>query len=1295
MGGGLSIASAAQNQNNPYIQQHQSLVNNKKKSSFSSNSPLINSEGQPLSSHPSTVPTNISNPKNNYLLEENKSQGILSIQFLATSSSLEQLPQITNPNNKYLQITSTSKPLNSSLTSTPSSIINTTIDIPPRGVILHGSSLNPMGLINNLENNPYFSMLPPPSICLPDFRAHSLFLSYCHGWHLIPLPPTVFSRHSSTCLILGDKDYNYGDYGLRVGDCLRLGSVGLVVTEMRTFSGLEERIDPNILQKLTNEVESSNNSNASYFLHNSILNSNNSNHSPSSLASHPNFFNTSQANLANRLNQEEREDRLHNDRARSNDLNRPNAVSPSSESLHPENYYNIEDDIADLVPGLSQKFNFERSDHKNSSNNLFKDNEKSSDRPTTSTETSINNDEKSDRKDGFIDQNDLKNEEKSQKKNDFDFSQDSISYNNNLNIYCYMCYETSHTYSNPLISPCKCRGDTRYLHLQCLREWYHSSYGGNQSGGGGRDEGNEGISRVIRTSKTGTPACRVCNTPYKSFINMPLKPGNTDKIVEKVSDNEKEKKDKNDNKKLVNIWDEDEKIPYISLLVITKHDANPNLFNSKFRINFRPSLSSSTSSNSSTDTSSLSQEEKESLYASIDSNDTNSYSPILVGRSSSSHLILDYRTVSTHHAQIFYKKGKFYIKDLKSSNGTMLFIQHPIKIPSQVISNNNSSSTSGTSNSSPSSSPGPNSTSATTTTDSSNSLPSLNSILKIKLGRTTITIKEKKWKNDWSNFFSRVVFSPVRRFTNSNNTITNEEKEDSKKENECDSIEENISDDDENSDQNKDEDTEEEKEDEDNSEDRDSRKTLRKLNSKKRKREERMKVREEKKILDSILDPNFDFFSEYQFIHKGRQQHTLPARKLVKITKKTKGEGPTARAVQLLLHNLPYISIESAYLLSRQLLLNKTNTHQSDFVSTQREMRRILDESFDGFLNELNNNTASQSNIISPSSSSSSQANSASGLVHMNTFIEDPPLNRFERIIEEEKDDEQQNIGEEQFNNSSTSALLRNPSNSFRNEDLSRNSNQINTNSDNNSNNIFDSPTRTVIEDDSPSRFNSPLNNYSVASPTSSSANIPSNSSFVIVNNHHTLSSANLLINSNNYYQSLSQSNSNDDLREILRVIPSRMGRTDEDQTIIDDEMNNHNEEEKHDNYFENEGQEEEVDSYYISREETRRDSRNLLLRNEEESKREFIDEEQEKVNEEKKMMNKNYPLETADSDHFFIPLDDYADITSLSLSQFTLNEKIEEEKSEEIKNIYPINLSDAKNNINIIQEKKNDNSFK
>lgn len=120
--------------------------------------------------------------------------------------------------------------------------------------------------------------------------------------------------------------------------------------------------------------------------------------------------------------------------------------------------------------------------------------------------------------------------------------------------------------------------------------------------------------------------------------------------------------------------------PYLSLVVVTKHDTNPGLFNTKFRLNFGRSANPNA----------LQTEEE-----------ANS---IIIGRSSTCNMILDYRTVSTVHAKIhfqappiplihsisshlilyFLQDGKFYLSDKRSSNGTMVYLQDPVPLPHMV-----------------------------------------------------------------------------------------------------------------------------------------------------------------------------------------------------------------------------------------------------------------------------------------------------------------------------------------------------------------------------------------------------------------------------------------------------------------------------------------------------------------------------------------------------------------------------------------------------------------------------------
>lgn len=224
-------------------------------------------------------------------------------------------------------------------------------------------------------------MYPPVEIALPDSRAHKLLVIYSNGWHAIPSPET-FSRHSGTCVILGDRIAVNPPHKVKLGDCFRLGSVGVVVSEMRIKEGEEQRLDSKTLQYLKDE-----------------------------------------------------------------------ALTLDSG-----------DELATLAVEEGDQY---RDDNTNTA-----DNEKDND--------------------SALDTNSVKST---------DHNGGGIA--NGEKFICYMCYETHDTPEDPLVAPCDCRGDTRYLHVQCLQKWYQTSVLGPQS-------------QVIRTTGNGAPACKICGTAYKT-----------------------------------------------------------------------------------------------------------------------------------------------------------------------------------------------------------------------------------------------------------------------------------------------------------------------------------------------------------------------------------------------------------------------------------------------------------------------------------------------------------------------------------------------------------------------------------------------------------------------------------------------------------------------------------------------------------------------------------------------------------------------------------------------------------
>lgn len=346
-----------------------------------------------------------------------------------------------------------------------------------RGTLFSGINCNTALVAQSME---CLKLNRPRDFCLGDSRASQLLITHIDGWYAVPTPD-AFSRHQGTCLIVGDKNYTSQPYTLKLGDCFRLGSVGLVVSEIKRANGSEERLNSRTLQYLRDEALS------------------------------------------------------------------------------------FEDNDDDAALLAEERGNFCESPH-SSPGKLMKEN------PTIIESPPI----------------------------------------------CYMCYESTDTKEDPMVAPCDCKGDTRYLHVQCLLKWHHLSGNTNQ--------------QVVRTAGNGAPACKICGSAYKTTF-------------------------RDASGKRLSLLEMDNSVPYLSLIVFTKHDTNPTLFNTKFRLNFGRSPTRQRA----------------------DVN--NALTSLTIGRSSQCEMILDYRTVSTNHARISYENNQFILQDIGSSNGTMVYVREPIPLP--------------------------------------------------------------------------------------------------------------------------------------------------------------------------------------------------------------------------------------------------------------------------------------------------------------------------------------------------------------------------------------------------------------------------------------------------------------------------------------------------------------------------------------------------------------------------------------------------------------------------------------
>ena len=84
--------------------------------------------------------------------------------------------------------------------------------------------------------------------------------------------------------------------------------------------------------------------------------------------------------------------------------------------------------------------------------------------------------------------------------------------------------------------------------------------------------------------------------------------------------------------------------------MVTKHEMAKQLFNTRFQLSFSTVLKR---------------------------DGQNSSRGLVIGRSSSSDMVLNYRTVSARHAEVQFKNGRFVFHDSGSSNGSYLYLRKP------------------------------------------------------------------------------------------------------------------------------------------------------------------------------------------------------------------------------------------------------------------------------------------------------------------------------------------------------------------------------------------------------------------------------------------------------------------------------------------------------------------------------------------------------------------------------------------------------------------------------------------
>lgn len=189
------------------------------------------------------------------------------------------------------------------------------------------------------------------------------------------------------------------------------------------------------------------------------------------------------------------------------------------------------------------------------------------------------------------------------------------------NATCYVCCDDAPDVVSPLVSACKCKGGTKWVHLACLQKLMSCA--------------TEFRTCVI-SSPMNDAVCKVCCSEYCKHCRL-------------------------EDGTVIEITHPKPSPPYICLTVVT-HNAHSRTatafprtnthFNSTFNISFAGVMRGGVASR-----------------------------PLFLGRSHACDVELLYQTVSGQHAALHYSKDTFRIQDLQSSNGTLVYIREPLKLP--------------------------------------------------------------------------------------------------------------------------------------------------------------------------------------------------------------------------------------------------------------------------------------------------------------------------------------------------------------------------------------------------------------------------------------------------------------------------------------------------------------------------------------------------------------------------------------------------------------------------------------
>lgn len=315
------------------------------------------------------------------------------------------------------------------------------------------------------ETAPATPPAPMKECILNDTRATTLAIKYDRMVSKFVCGSSIerFSGHTGVCRVLGSKNYPIIPHSLRIGDLLRIGSVGLVVCEMN--------------RSASDETQESLSEDEYEFLKENYL----------SLPLQQTFHPTESSRLQH---EDEEEDVDEDDKDHSRTRRVGGETSDEGESE--------EDARAGRDPG----------------NPIGPD--------------------------GAVKENSR-----------------TLGVSGTLGKrFCYICYDgEEEADDNPLVAPCNCKGDTKYVHLECLQRWNNNL---------DADGSNPNQKVCAMTNTDGLDVCSICKATYLTSVKL-------------------------EDGRVVSLLAKKLPPPYVTFAVVTQHETRNRstaLTNTRFQLSF-------------------------------------------------------------------------------------------------------------------------------------------------------------------------------------------------------------------------------------------------------------------------------------------------------------------------------------------------------------------------------------------------------------------------------------------------------------------------------------------------------------------------------------------------------------------------------------------------------------------------------------------------------------------------------------------------------------------------------------